>query len=207
MSVAEKGDGHGVGKQRFDGIAQTHHVLVFVMRGAMRELHSRQLFKMQWALRQRAQPLQVRGHKLLARPKRGQSGSGVELFKIHQPSDGFIVIAANEYSPDRPATRHHFVRIGTISDCIPEIYHQVVRRRRCKASLERFEIAVNVAKQENSHVKAVIIAFPALSRRDAGGAEVDESTVSAAPEDSSRDRRTVLSFTSRERTEFNFAVG
>jgi len=69
------------------------------------------------------------------------------------------VVAANENLTQSAATGNHFIRIRAVADRIPQVDDQVVSRRGSEASLERFQVAMNVAEEKDAHGKARIIAF------------------------------------------------
>jgi len=56
------------------------------------------------------------------------------------------VVATNEHVSQRLRFRHHFVGIAAIADGIAQIDNEVVSGRGGQASVERFEVTVNVAK-------------------------------------------------------------
>jgi hypothetical protein len=68
------------------------------------------------------------------------------------------MIAANEDSSKSLRFGNHFVGIAAIANAVAEIDDQVVGRGSGQTGVQRFEVAVNVAENEEPH-KGRIIAF------------------------------------------------
>ena len=88
------------------------------------------------------------GRQLVAGPYGGGSGHGVEIFEIDQAGGGFVVVAPHENTSQTAGALNHFVRAGAVADYVAEIGNKVVGRSGGEAGLERFEVGVNVAKQQ-----------------------------------------------------------
>jgi hypothetical protein len=52
---------------------------------------------------------------------------------------------------------NHLVGISAISDAVAKIDHQVVSGSRSQTGIQRFQIAVNVAENENTHKLRIIV--------------------------------------------------
>src|ERR1700730_14279170 len=173
VRVSEEGDGDGDGDERFDGVAGADHVFIFVERGTVDELDVGKLVDVDGTLRERAEPFEIFGSELVARPERGEAGDGVEILKIHETADGFVVISADEHASQSLCFNNHFVGIAAVANGISEINDEVVGGSGGQTRVQRFEVAVNVAEKKDAH-KGRIIAFlegddeaHLLSRRDA----------------------------------------
>src|SRR6202158_5499313 len=159
VSVSEERDGDGNGDERFDGVTGADHVFIFVERGAVDELNVGKLVDVDGTLRKRAEPFEIFGSELVARPERGEAGDGVEVLKVHEAADGFVVIATDEHASQSLRFGNDFVRIAAVADRVSEIDDEVVSRSGSQTGVQRFEVAVNVAKKKDTH-KGRIIAFP-----------------------------------------------
>ena len=82
--MSEEGDGDGIGDQRLDGVVGADHVFIFVERGAVDELDAGEFVEVDGTLRERAQPVEIFGSELVARPERGEAGGGVEVVEVHE---------------------------------------------------------------------------------------------------------------------------
>jgi hypothetical protein len=156
--VSEECDGDWNGDERFDGVAGTDHVFIFVERGAVDELDAGKLVDVDGTLRKRAEPFEILGGELVARPERGEPGDGVEVLKVHESADGFVVIAADEHASQSLRFGNDFVRIAAVADRVSEIDDEVVSGSGSQTGVQRFEVAVNVAEKKDTH-KGRIIAF------------------------------------------------
>ena len=130
----------------------------------MDELYVRQLVKMHRAVRKRAQPVQIGRRELFASPEGGQAGDGVELVEVHEAANGFVVIAANESASQSLRLGDDFVGISSVADRIAKVDDEVMGRSGGQTGVQRLEIAVNVAKKEDTH-KGRIIAVPGANGR------------------------------------------
>src|ERR1700682_4954452 len=88
------------------------------------------------------------GGKLVARPERGEAGDGVEVLKVHEAADGFVVIASDEHASQSLRFGNDFVRIAAVADRVSEIDDEVVSRSGGQTGVQRFEVGVNVAKKK-----------------------------------------------------------
>src|SRR5260370_19864386 len=95
VSVSEERDGDGNGDERFDGVAGADHVFIFVERGAVDELDAGKLVDVDGTLREPAEPFEIFGSELAAGPESGEARDGVEVLKVHEAADSFVVIAAD----------------------------------------------------------------------------------------------------------------
>src|SRR5467141_1130649 len=168
VSVSEECDGDGNGDERFDGVAGADHVFIFVERRAVDELDAGKLVDLDRTLRERAEPVEILGGELVARPESGEAGDGVEVLEIHEAANSFVVIAANEHASQSSRLNNDFVRITAVADRVSEIDDEVVSGSGGQTGVQRFEVAVNVAEEKDTH-KGRIIAF--LKRKRRGGVE------------------------------------
>jgi len=168
VSVSEERDGGGVGDEWCDGVAGADRVFIFVERGAVDELDAGKFVDMDGTLRQRAKPFEIFRGELVARPESSESGDGVEIVEGHEAADGSVVIAADEDASERLCLGNDFVGIAAVADGVSEIDDEVVGGSGCQTSVQRFEVAVNVAEKKDTHGKGRIIAFPGRKRRGGG---------------------------------------
>src|ERR1700726_1475797 len=173
VSVAEERDGDGNGDERFDGVAGTNHVFIFVERGAVDELDAGKLVDVDGTLREPAEPFEIFGSELAAGPESGEARDGVEVLKVHEAADSFVVIAADEDPSESLRARNDFVGVAAVANRVPEINDEVIGGSGGQTGVQRFEVAVNVAEKKDTH-RGRIIAFlerndeaHLLSRRDA----------------------------------------
>ncbi len=138
--------GWGRGQQRFDGVAQSHHIFVLVHGGTVHELYAGQIADLHRALGQSAQPLQVVGSELIAGPQGGQAGDGIEVLQFHGAAGCLVMVAAHEDGPQAANPFDHVVGAGAVAHNIAEVHDQIVRRRRRQACFQSFEVAMNIAK-------------------------------------------------------------
>ena len=86
--------------------------------------------------------------ELVLCPERGGGGQRVEILQLQQAGGGLVMIAPNKNFPQAAGSIGHFVRRSAVADNIAKIHDGIVRRSGREAGLQRFEIGVNVAKQE-----------------------------------------------------------
>jgi hypothetical protein len=153
VGMSEKSDGNGIGDERLNRVTNADHVLVFIERRTMHELDTREFVDLNGTLRQSAKPFKIGRGKLVTRPKRGETRDGIEVFQIHQSADGLVVIAPNEDFADGLGANDHLVGIAAVANRVSQIHDEVVRRSGFEAGVERFKIAVNVAKEKDTHAK------------------------------------------------------
>ena len=166
VSVSEERDEGGTGDEWLDGVAGADRVFIFVERGAVDELDAGEFVDMDGTLRQRAQPFEIFGGKLVARPERSQSGDGVEVVEVHEAADGSVMIAADEDASQRLHLGNDFVGIAAVADRVSEIDDKVVGGSGGQTSVQRFEVTVNIAEKKDAHGKGRIIASLGRKRRD-----------------------------------------
>jgi hypothetical protein len=145
MSVSEESDGDRIGDERLDGVANAHHVFIFVERGAMDKLDAREFVELNGPLGESAEPVKVGAGELVAGPKRSEAGDGIEVLEVHEAADGLVVIAADEDASQGLRFGDDLVGIAAVADRIAKIGDEVVGGRSGETGVERFEIAVNVA--------------------------------------------------------------
>src|SRR5258707_5376665 len=121
VSVSEECDGDGNGDERFDGVAGADHVFIFVERRAVNELYAGKLVDLDRTLRECAEPVEIFGGELVARPESGEAGDGGEVLEIHEAADGLVVIAANEDLSERLRAGNHFHGTAAVANGISEI--------------------------------------------------------------------------------------
>src|SRR6266436_1596121 len=109
------------------------------------------------------------GSELVARPESRQTGDGVEVLKVHEAADSFVVIAADEDVSESLRAGNHFVGITAVADRVSEIDDEVVSGSGGQTGVQRFEVAMNVAEKKDTH-KGRIIAFLEGKRRGASTA-------------------------------------
>jgi len=143
------------------------HIFIFVERGAVDELDAGEFVDVDGTLRERAEPFEILGSELVARPESGEAGDGVEVVEIHEAADGFVMIAADEHASQSLRFANDFVRIAAVADRVSEIDDEVVSWSGGQTGVQRFEVAVNVAEKKDTH-KGRIIAFLGRKRRGAG---------------------------------------
>ena len=124
--MSEEGDGDGNGDERGDGVAGADHVFILVDRRAVDELDAGKFVKLNGTLGQPAQPFEILGSELVARPECGEAGDGVEFVEVHEAADGSVVIAADENASERSHLGHDFVGIAAVADGVSEIDNEVV---------------------------------------------------------------------------------
>src|SRR5580700_4489814 len=117
----------------------------------MDQLYRRKILQLLRTLRQGAEPVEIVGSELVARPDRGGRSHGVEIIKGDQAGRGFVVVAADENLPQLTGALGNFVGTGAVADNVAEICHQVERGSRGQAGFKRFEVGVNVAQQQYAH--------------------------------------------------------
>src|ERR1035437_151230 len=169
VSVSEERDGGGTGDEWFDGVAGANRVFIFVERRAVDELDAGEFVDMDGTLRQRAQPCEIFGGKLVARPERSESGDGVEVVEVHKAADGSVVIAADEDVSQRLCFGNDFVGIAAVADGVSEIDDKVVGGSGSQTGVQRFEVTVNIAENKDAHGKGRIIASLWRIRRGGEG--------------------------------------
>ena len=112
----------------------------------MNELNAWEFIDMHGTLRQRAQPGEVCAGELVARPEGGEASDWVEVFEVHQAADCFVVIAAHKYLAQFSRQGDDLIRIAAVTNCVSKIDDEIVGRSGGEASVERLEVAVNVAE-------------------------------------------------------------
>ena len=158
MGVAKKSDGDGIGDERIEGVSDADQVLVFVDGGAVDELEAGEFVYADGALRESTEPFEIFGRELVPGPEGGDAGDGVEVFQVHEAADGFVMIAADEDASEGADAGDDFVGIGGVADGIAEVDDEVGSGSSGQTSVERLEVAVNVAEEKDAHGKARIIA-------------------------------------------------
>jgi hypothetical protein len=68
------------------------------------------------------------------------------------------MITADKYFSERLRFGDHFIGIAAIAHGVAEIYNQVMGGSSSQTGVQRFEVAMNVAKNKDAH-KGRIIAF------------------------------------------------
>src|ERR1700686_5153345 len=184
-SVSEERDGHGNGDERFDGVAGADHVFIFVERGAVDELEAGKLVNVDGTLREPAEPFEIFGGELAARPERRKTGDGVEVLEVHEAADSFVMIAADEDLSESLRAGNDFVGIAAVANRVPEINDEVVGGSGGQTGVQRFEVAVNVAEKKDTH-KGRIIAFLGRKRRGAGRRKSKSATTEETKEHEGR---------------------
>src|SRR5437660_11292894 len=161
VSVSEECDRDGNGNERFDGVAGANHVFIFVERRAVDELDAGKLIDLDRPLRERAEPVEIFGGELVARPESGEAGDGVEVLEVHEAANCFVVIAANEDLPESLRFNNDFVRITAVADRVSEIDDEVVGGSGGQTGVRRLEVAVNVAEKKDTHKGRIIAVLEA----------------------------------------------
>ena len=85
MGVPEKCQRDRRHDQRLNRIAESHHVFIFIDRRSMHKLDVGQLPDLNRAMGQGPQPVQILPGELIAGPKRGQPGDGIEVLRSMRP--------------------------------------------------------------------------------------------------------------------------
>ena len=116
----------------------------------MNQLHLREALEKERALRQSMQPVVMLAAQLVACPDGGGSGQGVEVIQFEQPGGGFVVIAANKNLSQAARAFDHLVGRSPVADDVAQVGHEIICRSRRKAGVQRFQIGMNVAKEQDS---------------------------------------------------------
>jgi hypothetical protein len=132
---------------------------------------------MERALRKLAQPFEIFGGELFARPKRCQAGHGIKFLDIHEAADGPVVIAANENLTQRLRFGNHFVGIAAIAHGVSEIDDKIISRRSGQAGVERFKVTVNVAENKDTHRGRIIAQVSGVRCQVSGKAGLDSPEI------------------------------
>lgn len=114
----------------------------------MHQLHMRIILQGNWALWQSPQPFEMLGTQLVAGPDSSGGGHGIEVIEFEQAGYGFVVIAANENFTEVTGAFDNVVGRGSVADEVAEVGDEIVGRSRGEASLQGFEVSVNVAEQQ-----------------------------------------------------------
>ena len=88
------------------------------------------------------------GSELIARPDCCRGGKRVEVFQIEQASRGFVMIAAHKNLSQVAGAIDDFVGRSSIAHNVAQVSYQIERWSCRQAGLQRFEVGVNVAKQQ-----------------------------------------------------------
>ena len=99
-------------------------------------------------MRQRVQPVVVFWSKLVARPKSGSGGQGIEVIQFKQTSGGLVVIAADENFSQIARAIDDLVGRSSVTDNVAQIRHEVEGGSCGHAGFQGFEVGVNVAQQQ-----------------------------------------------------------
>ena len=73
---------------------------------------------------------------------------GIEIIQLEQAGRGLVVIAADKNLSQLARALDHFVGRGSVADDVAQVGHEIVRRSCRQAGFQRFEVGVNVAKQQ-----------------------------------------------------------
>ena len=150
VSMAEESQGHGECDERSEGVAERNDIDVFVDGRAVNQLHIGKVSEGEWALRQSAQPFEMFGSELVAGPDGGGGGHSIEVVQVEQAGCGLIVIAADKDRSQAAGALDDFVGARAVTDDVAEVCDEIERRSCGEAGLQRFEVGVNVAKQQYS---------------------------------------------------------
>ena len=146
------------------GIAGAHHIFIFIQRRPVDELNPRQFVDVHRTLRKLAQPLEIFGTELIPSPERGESSDRVEVLKIHETANRFVVIAPHEHMSQRLRFRNDFVGIAAVADSIAKIDDKVIGRSGGQTRIQRLQVAMYVAQKKNAHKGRIIASLGSKAR-------------------------------------------
>jgi hypothetical protein len=75
---------------------------------------------------------------------RRDGGDGIEILRIHEAADSFVMITADKQFSQRARPGNDLVGTGAVAHNIAEIHDEVMRGYDGEASFESFEIRVNI---------------------------------------------------------------
>jgi hypothetical protein len=90
--------------------------------------------------------------QLFPSPQGCETGNWIKISQIRQPCDRPVVVSAYKNVSQLARPLNDFIRTGAIADDVAQIDDQVMGWGRIEASLQGFEIRVNVAEQKNAHM-------------------------------------------------------
>jgi hypothetical protein len=88
------------------------------------------------------------GIEMVAVPQGGESGNRIEIFDILESGDDLVVITANKNIAEAANSRGHIVRAGAVPNDVSKVENAIVLRSNGEARLQRFQVAVYVAKKK-----------------------------------------------------------
>src|SRR5258708_33228811 len=88
--------------------------------------------------------------ELVAGPDRRRGGQGVEVSQIEQASRRLVMIPADNNFSKAAGAVDDFVGRSAVPHNVAQVGYQIERWSCRQAGLQRFEIGVNVAKQQNA---------------------------------------------------------
>ncbi len=148
VCVTEEGQWHGQRDERSECVAERNNVGVFIDGRTVNQLHLREVFERDWAVRQSLQPIMMLGSELASGPDSSGGGHGIEVIEFKQAGCGFIVIAADENFPQPARALDHLVGRSSIADHVAEVGYEIKGRSCRQAGFQGFEVGMNVAKQK-----------------------------------------------------------
>src|SRR5579863_1227731 len=138
MSVSKKSEGQGLSDQRSKGIPHRDHILIFIVGRAVDQLDLGKLLQALWTLGKRAEPVEVAGSELIARPDGGSGGHRVEIVEGDETRSCFVVVATDKNLSQATGAVSDFVRTGAVADDVAEIGHEIERRSRGETGFQSF---------------------------------------------------------------------
>ena len=72
-------------------------------------------------------------------------GDGVEVLRVHEATNGFVVIATHKQVAQRSGLRNDFIGACAVTNNIAQIHDNIVSGSGGQTSFESFEIGVNIA--------------------------------------------------------------
>src|SRR5262249_4060724 len=124
------------------------HITILVVGSTVNKLDVLELGNCNRSFWQRSQPGQMIPVEVLAIPQCSQTGHRIKSLERVQPSHYLVVVAANKGSSQLASSIGHFVWAGTVTDDIAQIDHGITGRSLPHAGFQRFQVTVNVTKQE-----------------------------------------------------------
>src|SRR6476469_7369853 len=112
----------------------------------MHQLHV--CYRRNWTVWQLSQKLKMVLREFLSCPQRCQSRNGIKVTQVGQPGTRLVMVSADEDGAQFARARSHFIGIGAIADDIAQVINLVVFGSRIQASLQRFNVGMDVRKNQ-----------------------------------------------------------
>ena len=102
-------------------------------------------------MRKITQPLEVLRRELVAGPDRRGRSHRIEVVQLHHSRSGLVMIAPYEDLPQCARAVRDLVGARAVAHDVPQIHDLVERRSGRDASIEGFQVCVDVAEQQYAH--------------------------------------------------------